>query len=840
LRTSLALPIRLTRGVFALLIAAAVVNPVVRAQVVLAPPPTVGSANPVSAEPLVTRPATMPCIVPLFTNVEFDNFSEQPYSYTPPASCPGPWAKVVFTADLTVTAGTQFDRSAQVYLNNVTIYRGTTAEPEGSFSPSWHVERDVTDLSATFYTAANGFANIGNLVNATDNGLIYANAELEFYPVSAAYPAPVVADQVIPIFQSDPSNYYLPSAPLTESITLPMNTQALYLDVTAQTDEFWWLSTPNAQVAALLGDGPVTAFREIDVSIDGTPAGIAPNHPYLFTGGIDPNLWIPITGAQTLNLKPYRINLTPFAGMLDDGNMHAFVLNDVNTQNSVSGGSLVNGNLLVFLDHGSTTVTGALTSNTLTVAPDTTVTSSVNLDDSFNGSGNVTETLDRSFAISGYVNTSQGKITTTVNETENWSNTQNGLSSDTDTVVADLLSSTVDAITTTTTPSATSTREEFTSNPLSASISLNVNPDTMVEAETTTIELGDLYKTLGPGTFTAQSQEDVLSTDTQNFTANGSFTGNSGMASTGTYIYTDSKGNNYSSTLTAANNVLSAATSEASSTGVTVVLTASTTAATQGASVTLSAVVMPKNSMAMPTGDVTFYLNGTAGPVPLGTVQLMGTTASFSVSSLPVGADSITAVYSGDTNFLEQNGLTAVTVNVTALTPTFALGAMTPTALTLTEGQTGVLTLPITANASFSGMVTFACTGAPAETSCTFSPSTVTLTPGQTASVSILVATTAPNNTSEAANRFPGMTALGGVSVAGLCLLLLPKRRSRGWKSMALVVLLGFGLAATTALTGCGGGDKYSGSPAGAPTFTVTATSGSTMQTATFVVTINK
>jgi hypothetical protein len=840
LRTSLALPIRWTRGVFALLIAAAVVNPVVRAQVVLAPPPTVGSANPVSAEPLVTRPATMPCIVPLFTNVEFDNFSEQPYSYTPPASCPGPWAKVVFTADLTVTAGTQFDRSAQVYLNNVTIYRGTTAEPEGSFSPSWHVERDVTDLSATFYTAANGFANIGNLVNATDNGLIYANAELEFYPVSAAYPAPVVADQVIPIFQSDPSNYYLPSAPLTESITLPMNTQALYLDVTAQTDEFWWLSTPNAQVAALLGDGPVTAFREIDVSIDGTPAGIAPNHPYLFTGGIDPNLWIPITGAQTLNLKPYRINLTPFAGMLDDGNMHAFVLNDVNTQNSVSGGSLVNGNLLVFLDHGSTTVTGALTSNTLTVAPDTTVTSSVNLDDSFNGSGNVTETLDRSFAISGYVNTSQGMITTTVNETENWSNTQNGLSSDTDTVVADLLSSTVDAITTTTTPSATSTREEFTSNPLSASISLNVNPDTMVEAETTTIELGDLYKTLGPGTFTAQSQEDVLSTDTQNFAANGSFTGNSGMASTGTYIYTDSKGNNYSSTLTAANNVLSGATSEASSTGVTVVLTASTTAATQGASVTLSAVVMPKNSMAMPTGDVTFYLNGTAGPVPLGTVQLMGTTASFSLSSLPVGADSITAVYSGDTNFLEQNGLTAVTVNVTALTPTFALGAMTPTALTLTEGQSGVLTLPITANASFSGMVTFACTGAPAETSCTFSPSTVTLTPGQTASVSILVATTAPNNTSEAANRFPGMTALGGVSVAGLCLLLLPKRRSRGWKSMALIVLLGFGLAATTALTGCGGGDKYSGSPAGAPTFTVTATSGSTMQTATFVVTINK
>src|SRR6202020_528404 len=46
-----------------------------QAQVVLAPStPQVGSSNPVTAEPPVTRPNVKPCIVPLLTNAPFDNF----------------------------------------------------------------------------------------------------------------------------------------------------------------------------------------------------------------------------------------------------------------------------------------------------------------------------------------------------------------------------------------------------------------------------------------------------------------------------------------------------------------------------------------------------------------------------------------------------------------------------------------------------------------------------------------------------------------------------------------------------------------------------------------------
>jgi len=103
----------------------------VHAQVVLVPSePQIGSSNPVTAEPLVRRPHTSPCLVKLFQNLAFADFTPKTYSYTPPAGCPGPWSKVVFTADFTVTAGRQFDRTAAFYLAHANIYYGTTAEPQ--------------------------------------------------------------------------------------------------------------------------------------------------------------------------------------------------------------------------------------------------------------------------------------------------------------------------------------------------------------------------------------------------------------------------------------------------------------------------------------------------------------------------------------------------------------------------------------------------------------------------------------------------------------------------------------------------------------------------------------
>lgn len=78
-------------------------------------------------------------------------------------------------------------------------------------------------------------------------------------------------------------------------------------------DEFWYTCVPN-DVATELESCGGTAFREAEVSIDGTPAGVAPVYPWIYTGGVDPFFWEPIPGVQTLNFIPYRVDLTPFAG----------------------------------------------------------------------------------------------------------------------------------------------------------------------------------------------------------------------------------------------------------------------------------------------------------------------------------------------------------------------------------------------------------------------------------------------------------------------------------------------------------------------------------------------
>ena len=172
---------------------------------------TIGSSNPATADPTVPRPATTPCTVPLFTNQTFADFSPKPYTYTPPAACPGPWAKVVLEADFSVTAGRQFDRTAQIALGHVNIYYGTTAEPSAAVSPSWHVERDLTDYSALFKTAQSGDANLGNLVDGTYTGIITGSARVLLYPASHAAPAPRTADSVL---RSRPTRAARLSSPL--------------------------------------------------------------------------------------------------------------------------------------------------------------------------------------------------------------------------------------------------------------------------------------------------------------------------------------------------------------------------------------------------------------------------------------------------------------------------------------------------------------------------------------------------------------------------------------------------------------------------------------------------
>jgi hypothetical protein len=532
----------------------------VQAQVVLVPgTPQVGSSNPITAEPPVARPHTKPCVVQLFQNLEFADFTPKTYSYSPPQACPGPWSKVVFTADFTVTAGRQYDRTAAFYLGHANIYYGTTAEPRSTLSPSWHVERDVTDLSAIFKTAETGEANLGNFVGVyggvTYNGIIYANAALEFYPASWRDPAPKTPDIVVPVEGSggDAGTLNTTSDQITQVLSLPTNVESVYLDVIAQSqsnDEFWYFCVPNDQTTNLESCGN-TAFRETEVTIDGQPAGVAPVYPWIYTGGIDPYLWEPIPGVQTLDFKPYRVDLTPFAGVLGDGSTHTVGVGVYNADYYF----LATANLLVFTDHGANKLTGGLLSNSLSAAPAPVVTENITVDPTGTiFTGNVLVTSKRTFAISGYVNTSHGRVETTVKQRVDFSSNQTfDVSPTTDIQNAQQLT-TVDSQTTTRDGWLENTSEKRFSYPLTVDYSFVVNSDGSF-SQTTTSDQKDLVNEAqsvnGFGFNASQLDNEVNATDTLNWDSNGNFLGPTGSKTWQTYTWKDRRGQCYSRTLTA-------------------------------------------------------------------------------------------------------------------------------------------------------------------------------------------------------------------------------------------------------------------------------------------------
>jgi Peptide N-acetyl-beta-D-glucosaminyl asparaginase amidase A len=522
-------------------------------------PYILGSSNTVTADPTIPRPSTTPCIVQLMSSAEFNSFNPVSFTYTPPADCPGPWAKVVFTADINVTAGVQYDRTANFWLGPTNIYFGTTSEPSSNLGPNWHVESDLTDYSPIFLTGQQGTADIGNLVNTTYTGIIFASSTLEFYPLANGQTAPVTADQILAL-SAGPTGGTVGLTSSTDtlsgSFTLPTNIQNAYLDVYAQSqndDEFWYTCVPNDVSGELFSCGN-TAFRETEITIDGSPAGVAPIYSWIFTGGIDPWLWFPIPGIQTLNFTPYRVDLTPFAATLSNGQPHTVALSVFNADNYFS----ATASLLLYLDSGSTSVTGALTKNNLAVAPTPVISENLNVGNNITGTVKVASS--RNFTLSGYVNTSHGKVTTTVSQQVNFISSQKF--DITSTIYSQHINqlSNLNSTTTVATsgqPTVTSVRDFQFPVTLDINQVLQSNGDTDL---TTTASQNYGVETVtsqnGATTYSSVLSNSGRHQDTLTFDANFNLLGNSNQSSSQLYKNNDTAGTNVFCSLTAANNAL--------------------------------------------------------------------------------------------------------------------------------------------------------------------------------------------------------------------------------------------------------------------------------------------
>jgi sugar lactone lactonase YvrE len=260
-------------------------------------------------------------------------------------------------------------------------------------------------------------------------------------------------------------------------------------------------------------------------------------------------------------------------------------------------------------------------------------------------------------------------------------------------------------------------------------------------------------------------------------------------------------------------------------------LAASSQTVSSGTPVTLLATVASTTS-GLPAGTVNFYdgatlLNST--PVPMS-----GGTAALTFSTLPPGTQTLTAVYSGNTNFLSG---TSPGLTETVLSAGFTI-AISPATQTILPLQSAHYTITLTpATSTFTAPVSLAVSGLPAGVTASFAPSSIAAGAGTSTDILTVNANsqTLIENNNRNLNRVTAATALP--------LLIMPvaftrrarkvtQRLSRTVRMIGIFFMLALML---TGLAGCGAGGFFSH---GTQNYTVTITAVSGPNTHTAIVTL--
>ena len=279
-------------------------------------------------------------------------------------------------------------------------------------------------------------------------------------------------------------------------------------------------------------------------------------------------------------------------------------------------------------------------------------------------------------------------------------------------------------------------------------------------------------------------------------------------------------------------------------------VSASATSVNSTTQVILSANVANQTSYAIvsiPTGSVTFLNTVGSNTTQIGTAPLNSSgvatlTTSFAVTGATT-TNSVTAVYSGDSNFLSS---TSAGLSVVSGIPTFALTPAANSSLTVAPGQSGLMSFTLVPAFGYNGTIGFSCTAPSASVTCSFSPSTIVENGSSTSSLIAVTINSQQATSSLSTHQRPAIGS-GGIPLSlaalpGLALLFgfsrLRRNFLRGYRSLLFVALCLLGIG----FSGCSGSHALIGTPAGSQTVTIVAsgTGGSfSSVTQQFMVTLN-
>ncbi|TXG74796.1 hypothetical protein ES288_1Z010200v1 [Gossypium darwinii] len=304
-------------------------------------------------------------------------------NYTRPACYSQKFTKIVLEWKATCK-GTQFDRIFGVWLSGVELLRGCTAEPTPK-GIIWSVEKDITRYNSLLLKNQTQTLAVylGNIVDQTYTGVYHVNLTFHFYPVECnvminndenkislnnlASNYYSKADLILPISQDRSLNdglwFEVRNSNETKSkqFQIPENVYRAVLEVHIsfhENDEFWYGNFQNDYIAAnnlsdTPGNGP---FREVVIYLDGEVVGAVWPFTVIYTGGINPSFWTPITGISSFNLPSYDIEITPFLGNMLDGKPHTLGFSVTNALNVW----FIDANLHLWLDTRKAKTEGGL------------------------------------------------------------------------------------------------------------------------------------------------------------------------------------------------------------------------------------------------------------------------------------------------------------------------------------------------------------------------------------------------------------------------------------------------------------------------------------------------
>ena len=212
------------------------------------------------------------------------------------------------------------------------------------------------------------------------------------------------------------------------------------------------------------------------------------------------------------------------------------------------------------------------------------------------------------------------------------------------------------------------------------------------------------------------------------------------------------------------------------------------------APVTLTATV--SSSAATPTGSVVF----SDGSTVLGSGPLSSGVASITLSTLPLGANPITAAYSGDSSY---NPVTSSALNEAV--QDFSLTVSGSSTQTIQYGGTATYALAIASidGPTIPSAISFAVSGVPTGSTIAFSPATL---PAGSGTSNLTLTIQVPEIIATSKEPLRGARTLTALALLGL---VLPFRRrlNRHGKfagRLGCILLLLAGISASATLTGCG------------------------------------